>query len=95
MLVVSTSRYAVAGSVRLFLMEGDQLVKYDDEVMAVRANQVTVAFATLDFADFPHGANGELHVQLFNAAGDAVSDPLVEPFKVVTQPILAGTPQLA
>lgn len=94
-LIVSTAEYAVTGSLRLFLMEGGHMVQYDDDLLEVRAGRMSTGFTMLDFSAFPHGAHGEMHLQLFNSAGDAVTEPLVEPFKVVTQPTLADEPQPA
>lgn len=94
-LVVSTARYAESASLRLLLMEGNNLVEYSSDEMQVAADRASAAFTTLDFGRFPRGTSGEIHVQMLNAAGDPVTKSLIEPFRVVTQPVLLGTPQVA
>lgn len=94
-LLVSPVRYAATGTVRLLIDERGRMVDYASSELTIRADLATAAHTRLDFSDFANGAHGELHMQLWNQDGDPVTEPLIEPFNVVTQPIAASTPQPA
>jgi CspA family cold shock protein len=81
-LIASPAPLAASGAVRLLLARGDDLTEYDKQNMAVRAATFSVGHATLDFSDLPDGTEGEFHIQLFSADGDALTEPLVERFIV-------------
>jgi hypothetical protein len=89
-LLFSTSRYAETAVITLHVQQEEHPVEFLREEMSLRANQMTAAFALVDFHELPQGTSGDIHIQLFNGEGDPVSEPVVEPFRVVTQPVGAG-----
>lgn len=83
------------GVVTVHLDERGGLVEFLRQPAMVLNNDFTTIWTGVDFSDIPAGTSGLLELQMTDALGDYVGQPMRQPFDVIHQPVVMQEPVYA